>query len=803
MRCWLSITLLTSILAGGVAVLWLPLSRTAQPAVKDLLTLPPSPPLPISQVILFSSGVGYFQREGEISGDSQVELALPAKDVNDLLKSLVLQDAGGGKVTSVTYDNQDPIEKTLQSFALDLTYNPTFGELLNQARGEKIEVTLQTPGSSAGSLTGIIVGMESDPLPPAGNATTGANTSMNPSTDFLNLLSPDGLKRIPLGRIERVRFTNAALQNEFDAALALLATAHDTQKKQIRLHFAGDGKRKVRVGYVVDNPIWKTSYRLALDAAGKAFLQGWALVENVGDDDWKNVRMVLVSGRPISYQMDLYSPLYVPRPIVEPELFASLRPPNYTGPLIAEAPGRMGMAGVPGGGPTGFAGFGGQGQGLGLGGLGGGGLGLGGLGQGLGIGGLGLGGGGFQGVAGGMANLGNLGGFPGNRYQNRTPQAFQKRNNNPEEEDEPQPGRLSYQELQKRREQQKGARDSAKRVGSSLAGVDFKEGVESVASAEEIGDHFQYAIDHQVTLARRKSAMIPIVNKDVQVSRVSIFNPAVHAKFPLLGMRFTNSTDFHLMQGPITVYEAGGYAGDSRLADLQPHEERLLAFAVDLGTEVKVEEKTQPTRTIAVKIVKGVLELTSKNRETKSYLIRNRSLHDRVLLIEQPVRADWKLVAPEKPAEQSRDVYRFEVKVPAGRFQRHEVTEDHESIRMTALLNKEDKEIAVLLAEGPVSPEIRDALQKAKDLWSRLTEASRESSRLQEEGSVLWNDQARLRQDLQTVPANSPIHRRYLEKFDKQESQIETLQEQLKKQRELQQKYRKEYEDYVSGLNVG
>ena len=57
-------------------------------------------PLPIRQVVLFNSGVSYFQREGEISGDSQVELALPAKDVNDLLKSLVLQDAGGGKVTS-------------------------------------------------------------------------------------------------------------------------------------------------------------------------------------------------------------------------------------------------------------------------------------------------------------------------------------------------------------------------------------------------------------------------------------------------------------------------------------------------------------------------------------------------------------------------------------------------------------------------------------------------------------------------------------------------------------------------------
>src|SRR5439155_15461645 len=93
-------------------------------------------------------------------------------------------------------------------------------------------------------------------------------------------------------------------------------------------------KREVRVGYVVENPIWKTSYRLVLDKKGsKPFLQGWAVVENPTDEDWKGVRMALVSGRPISFQMDLYTPLYVPRPVVEPELFASLRPVAYSGAM--------------------------------------------------------------------------------------------------------------------------------------------------------------------------------------------------------------------------------------------------------------------------------------------------------------------------------------------------------------------------------------------------------------------------------------------------------------------------------------
>src|SRR5436305_4347178 len=110
---------------------------------------------------------------------------------------------------------------------------------------------------------------------------------------------------------------------------------HDRRKKTVSIRCAGEGKRRVRVGYVVENPIWKTSYRLVLGAkeAEKPYLQGWAVVENPTDEDWKDVRMSLVSGRPISFQMDLYTPLYVPRPTVVPELFASLRPVAYSGEL--------------------------------------------------------------------------------------------------------------------------------------------------------------------------------------------------------------------------------------------------------------------------------------------------------------------------------------------------------------------------------------------------------------------------------------------------------------------------------------
>ncbi len=132
-----------------------------------------------------------------------------------------------------------------------------------------------------------------------------------------------------------MRFLNPVMDNEVRKALETLTLSHDTQKKAVSINFVGEGKRNVRVGYVIENPIWKTSYRLVLgkEKEDKPFLQGWAVVENATDEDWKDVRMALVSGRPICFQMDLYTPLYVPRPTVVPELFASLRPVTYNGDL--------------------------------------------------------------------------------------------------------------------------------------------------------------------------------------------------------------------------------------------------------------------------------------------------------------------------------------------------------------------------------------------------------------------------------------------------------------------------------------
>src|SRR4051794_8275610 len=121
----------------------------------------PSQALPLSQVVLYSSGVGYFQREGTVEGDARIDLSFPTQDINDLLKSMVVQDLDGGQVATVSYDSRDPIEKTLKSFAVNLTGNPTFAQILNQARGEKVEVALATTqANQPATLSGTLVGVE-------------------------------------------------------------------------------------------------------------------------------------------------------------------------------------------------------------------------------------------------------------------------------------------------------------------------------------------------------------------------------------------------------------------------------------------------------------------------------------------------------------------------------------------------------------------------------------------------------------------------------------------------------------------
>jgi hypothetical protein len=209
--------------------------------------LKPAVTLPITRVVLLNSGVGYFSRAGEVEGDARVDLTFPETDVNDLLKSLVLEDFGKGRISAVSYDSREPITRTLSSFAINLNGCPTFASIVAQMRGERVEVAVSpTAANQPGKLTGTIVGVEKQKAP-AGTTTV--------DVEVLDLWCAEGMRAVRFSDIQSLRFSNPVIEGEFRRALDVLALSHDSQKKSVQLHFAGEGKRKVQVGYVIEAPI--------------------------------------------------------------------------------------------------------------------------------------------------------------------------------------------------------------------------------------------------------------------------------------------------------------------------------------------------------------------------------------------------------------------------------------------------------------------------------------------------------------------------------------------------------------------
>ena len=247
------------------------------------------------------------------------ELRFKTSQINDILKSIVLQDQDGGRVGAITYPSQDPLAKTLRSFQVDITKNPSLADLLNQLRGARVTIQAQ-----AEQLTGTILGVERRSVP--------ADKGERIEVPVLNLLTGAMIRSVELQSITSLTLDDPQLQDELTKALSALVQARDQDKKPVTINFTGTGERRVRIGYVVETPIWKTSYRLLLDDRKRVGqLQGWAIVENQTESDWNDVSLSLVSGRPISFMMDLYQPLYATRPTVVPELFAGLRPQVYEG----------------------------------------------------------------------------------------------------------------------------------------------------------------------------------------------------------------------------------------------------------------------------------------------------------------------------------------------------------------------------------------------------------------------------------------------------------------------------------------
>ena len=675
--------------AMGVALPGLGFAQEPSPTGTTVVNRPAEKgvEIPIRQVVLYSSGVGYFEHFGTVTGDGTAELRFKTEQINDILKSLVLQDLDGGMVSTITYPSQDPLSRTLKSFEVDITGNPPLADLLNQLRGAKVTVSTVEPGSTSG----IILGVEKK------RKTTGNNGTVI-ETHVLNILSGGQIRSLELSELRSVQLDDPKLQEELTAALA---QARDQDKKPVTIHFTGQGDHRVRIGYVIETPVWKTSYRLILPIGdAKPHLQGWAIIDNQTDNDWNDVQLSLVSGRPISFIQDLYQPLYVPRQVVQPPQYANLESRRY-------------------------------GEGM---------------------------------------------------------------------------SRDDKAKAQRKSEGASGASPQmaapAPRAYESENSMDATASVSSSASTAEVGELFQYTVSN-VSLARQRSAMIPIVSDDIQVQKVSIYNASVLPRNPLNGARITNSTDKHLLAGPITVLEAGAYAGDAQIGNLPPGQNRLISYGIDLQMLVDSSHNTSNSSIVSGKIVKGVLQISHKQVFQQDYVTENKSKKDKTLIIEHPVRPGWDLTSTDKPVETTDQVYRFSQSIPAGQKATFAVQQQIVTGESVALLSADLNQLAFYSRNGAIPQNVRDVLVKAMELKQQLTDIQRQIDDTQRYLTETNTDQARTRQNLGSVPQNSDFYKQSLQKMGEQEKKIEQLQSDLQQLRQKQDQQRQELENFLNNANVG
>jgi hypothetical protein len=258
--------------------------------------------LPVREVVLYKHGVGYFQRSGRLAAGESARLDFDAAQMNDVLKSLTVEERGGGRISGLRYDSMDPLTHTLASFPFHIDSGQALSAMLDQLKGARIELMFGNE-----TVAGAIV---------AGRCIEASDKQ--PEREQLTMLLDNGdLRNVDLGAASSVRLTDPQLQAQFKDYLGALAGARSKEKRSVYIDSADARERDVTASYMVPMPVWKSSYRLIFSATGQPMLEGWAVVDNTTGEDWNKVNLSLVSGRPISFVSELYEPRYVDRPKAE------------------------------------------------------------------------------------------------------------------------------------------------------------------------------------------------------------------------------------------------------------------------------------------------------------------------------------------------------------------------------------------------------------------------------------------------------------------------------------------------------
>lgn len=680
--------------------------------------------LPVTRVILYKNGVGYFEHSGHVRGSQDVNVDFTTAQLNDVLKSLTVLDLGKGRITGVSYNSAAPLERRLGSLHLPVGENPTTAQFLDALRGARLEIH-----NGASTASGRLLSIEEREImrdAVKGDGSEEEKPSGKIGLTQISIVSDSGEVRIfDLTPSTTVRVLEKDVNDEVGKYLGLVASTRDQDVRRMTISTAGDGERNLLVSYISEVPVWKSTYRIVIPSEGKPLLQGWAIVDNTVGEDWDNVELSLVAGAPQSFVQELSQPYYTRRPVVALPENAMLTPQTHEATIetaneSVTAPVAGVVGGVPGGVPGGQMG----------------------------------------GVIGGVVSAQK------SSVADRISSSFGAGSGGAVGGGVFRAGGV--------------ARPDATEIAENL------ESGTTVGQTQELGDLFEYKLSDRVTIHKNQSALVPILQSRIDAEKVSVWNPSESSVLRALWV--DNTSNLTLDGGSFNILEGDAFAGEGLMDAIKPGEKRLLSYAADLGVLVDAKQKAENEHVTKIVIAHGTMTQTTQERQESTYTIRNRDTDKRVLVVEHPARPGWKLTDDETPAESSASYHRFRIALDPKKNATLVVKEYRPVMNRYLITNITDDEIKVFLSQKMINPDVEKALRRVVAQKNDIAVMDAVITGRRSQVSSISEDQQRLRENMKALKGSAEekaLVERYVRELNEQEDRVQSLRHEIS---EMQQK---------------
>jgi hypothetical protein len=344
------------------------------------------------------------------------------------------------------------------------------------------------------------------------------------------------------------------------------------------------------------------------------------------------------------------------------------------------------------------------------------------------------------------------------------------------------------------------AYDRAEAESGEASNANMAGGVMETAAGAAAGDQFEFTVKNPVSLDRRMSAMLPLVESPVEARRLLIFSGAVAGQHPRLGAEITNTSGMKLPSGPITVYDGGTYAGDALIEFWNEGEKRLISFGEDLSVNAAVFDSGSRT-TISVKISGGVMMLNRSQEYIKTYTFHNTSTQVKSILVEHPATVGAILESP--PAdEQTLAAYRFTMTLPPEREITLLVRESRPIMERVSLMQLRQESFLSYMSSQEIPSPIQAALRQAVNLWNTVNAAEAAVTEAENRRSFLVYEQERMRKNIEVTGNQTQQGQEYLKRLQSLDNDIDKMAAELDKLRADVKSAQKAYTDYLGSLNL-